>query len=76
MIMLLPTVNFLSRKKMKTWLAQPHSQSLPGIITIRLESISIKLDLCKIEIAILEFSELTINLFLMKKVGVYKKYIL
>lgn len=67
MIMLLPTVNFLSRKKMKTWLAQPHSQSLPGIITIRLESISIKLDLRKIEIAILEFSELTINLFLMKK---------
>lgn len=67
MIMLLPTVNFLSRKKTKTWLAQPHSQSLPGIITIRLESISIKLDLCKIEIAILEFSELAINLFLMKK---------
>lgn len=57
MIMLLPTVNFLSRKKMKTWLAQPHSQNLPGIITIRLESISIKLDLCKIEIAIHELDE-------------------
>lgn len=41
-----------------------------------MELILIKFDFCKIEIVIFEFSEFIINLFLMKKVGVYKKYIL